>query len=185
MQQLAEVQWNFKSKMSFFYNFILGKKNNFVLKSINLFDMGKIISFVLSASLIIACCLFATIKTFSQTSETVDNTATTETKKSNLFNEGGYVRGVTPARVIGLTEVLLSILSIVIAVRAKKRSSITGTKTALTLGLLAIVFSILHFITTAGAVFGSGSGKAGAILAILLSLIGIILSGLALRQKKI
>lgn len=147
--------------------------------------MGKIISFTLSLSLIIACCLFATVKTFSQTPDTTNKTATTETKKSNLFNEGGYVRGITPARAIGLAELLLGILSIVFAVRAKKRSSIAGTKTALTLGLVAIVFSIVHFVTTAGAVFGSGSGKAGAILAIILSLVGIMLSRSVLRRKKV
>lgn len=147
--------------------------------------MGKIISFVLSVSLIISCCLFATVKTFSQTAEPANKVSTTETKKSALFNEGGYVRGITPARAIGLAELLLGILSIVFAIRAKKRSSIAGTKTALILGLLAIVFSIVHFVTTAGAVFGSGSGKAGAILAIMLSLVGIILSGLVLRRKKI
>jgi hypothetical protein len=147
--------------------------------------MGKNISFVLFVCLIISCCLFATVKTFSQTLDTANKTTTTETKKSVLFNEGGYVRGVTPARVIGLAELLLGILSIVLAVRAKKRSSIAGTKTALTLGLLAIACSIVHFVTTAGAVFGSGSGKAGAILAIVLSLVGIIRSGLVLRRKKI
>lgn len=147
--------------------------------------MGKIISFTLFVSLIISCCLFASVKTFSQTPEPANKAATTETKKSALFNEGGYVKGITPARAIGLVELLLGILSIVLAVRAKKRSSIAGTKTALTLGLLAIVFSIVHFVTTAGAVFGSGSGKAGAILAIMLSLVGIILSGAVLYRKKI
>lgn len=147
--------------------------------------MGKIISFILSVSLIIACCLFAPVKIFSQTSETVNKTGTTETKKSTLFNEDGYVRGITPARAIGLAELLLGILSIVFAARAKKRSSIAGAKTALTLGLLTITLSIVHFVTTAGAVFGSGSGKAGAILAIILGLVGIILSGSVLRREKI
>lgn len=147
--------------------------------------MGKLISFILSASLIISCCLFATVKTFSQTSEPANNTSTTESKKSALFNEGGYVKGITPARAIGLAELLLGISSIVFAIRAKKRSSIAGTKTALVLGLLAIVFSTVHFVSTAGAVFGSGSGKAGAILAMILSIVGIILSGSVLRRNKI
>lgn len=147
--------------------------------------MGKIISFILSAGLVVAFCFLTTEKTFSQTSDTVNKTEITEKKQSTLFNEGGYVRGITPARAIGLVELLLGILSIVFAVRAKKRSSITGAKTALTLGLLAFIFSIVHLVTTVGAVFGSGSGKAGAILAIILSLIGIILSGLVLRKKKV
>ncbi|MBT2561191.1 hypothetical protein J7E50_10145 [Pedobacter sp. ISL-68] len=147
--------------------------------------MRKIISFILSVSLIIVCCLFAPVKTFSQTSETTNKTETAKTKKSSLFNEDGYVQGITPARAIGLAELLLGILSIVFAARAKKRSSISGAKTALTLGLVTVTLSIVHFVTTAGAVFGSGSGKAGAILAIILGLVGIILSWSALPRKKI
>lgn len=147
--------------------------------------MEKISLFILSVGLALTCCLLATEKTFSQTSESVNKTEITETKESNLFNEGGYVRGITPARAIGLAELLLGILSIVFAVRAKKRSSIKGAKTALTLGLLAVIFSVVHFSTTAGAVFGSGSGKAGAIVAIMLSMAGIILSGSVLRRHKV
>lgn len=161
--------------MSFFYNFVFDSRDNFAIKQY--FDMGKVISFILCVSLLLGCCCLVTVKTFSQTSET--------TKRSNLFNEGGYVRGITPARAIGLAEALLGILSIVLAVRAKKRSSIAGAKTSLTLGLLAIISCIVHFVTTAGAVFGSGSGKAGAIVAAMLSLVGIILSRLVLSSKKI
>ncbi|NLR59379.1 hypothetical protein HGH93_14780 [Chitinophaga polysaccharea] len=145
--------------------------------------MGKITLFILTITLIVAGCLFTTTQIFSQGADIVNKTGTAETKKPGLFNEGGYVKGITPARAIGLAELLLSILSIVFAVRARKRSSLTGKKTALTLGLLAITSSILHFATTAGAVFGSGSGKAGAILAIILSLVGIVLSGSILRRE--
>ena len=54
---------------------------------------------------------------------------------------------------------------------------------ALSLGLTSIVLSIVHLSTSAGAVFGSGSGKAGALVALVLASFGIILSGVALRQK--
>jgi hypothetical protein len=127
----------------------------------------------------------STGKAYSQSDQTKTQTENRESKKTKIFNEGGYVTGITPARAIGLAELLLAILSIVYAIRAKKRSSNPGAKVALLLGFLAIIFSIIHFVTTAGAVFGSGSGKAGAILAILLSLVGITLAGLALRQNKV
>jgi hypothetical protein len=54
---------------------------------------------------------------------------------------------------------------------------------ALLLGGIAIVLSVVHLSTSAGAVFGSGSGKAGAIVALVLALIGTALSGLTLRKK--
>lgn len=133
---------------------------------------------------IIGMTLLTNGKLFSQSAPTENDTEIVDTKKSKLFNEGGYVRGITPARVIGLVEVLLGLMSILFATRAKKRASITGAKTALTLGLLAVIFSIVHFITTAGAVFGSGSGKAGAIVAFVLSMIGMTLSRSVLYKKR-
>lgn len=122
---------------------------------------------------------------YPQTSGEENKTEIREAKDSRLFNEGGYVKGLTTARVLGLAELLLGVLSIVMAVRSKKRLAAKSPTLALTLGLLAVVFSMVHFITTNGAVFGSGSGKAGAILAFLLGLVGMTLSGLVLRQKKV
>jgi hypothetical protein len=55
---------------------------------------------------------------------------------------------------------------------------------ALVLGLICIILSLVHLTNTAGAVFGSGSGKAGAIVALIPGLTGIILSWLVLRQTK-
>ncbi len=121
---------------------------------------------------------------FSQSTQSENKTEITDTKESKLFNEGGYVSGVTTARLIGLLEMALAIASIVFAIKARKSASYKKAKNALMLGGLAIIFSIVHFATVAGAVFGSGSGKAGAILAILLSLIGITISGLVLRHNK-
>jgi lipoprotein signal peptidase len=51
------------------------------------------------------------------------------------------------------------------------------------LGFVAIVLSILHLSTSAGAVFGSGSGKAGALFGLVLGLIAITMGWLALRKK--
>jgi hypothetical protein len=54
----------------------------------------------------------------------------------------------------------------------------------LALGFVVIALSIVHLVTTAGAVFGSGSGKAGAIVALFLGLISMILSMITLRSPR-
>ncbi|NJK95436.1 MAG: hypothetical protein HC831_05340 [Chloroflexia bacterium] len=133
--------------------------------------MKKYILFFLIAGLT----LLVSREVFSQ--QTGDNS-------SKLFNEGGYVRGITPARAIGLIELALGLSSLIVAIRAKKRSSKKGAKIALVLGFGAIVFSSVHLFLTAGAVFGSGSGKAGAIIAFILGLIGIIIALLTVRSLK-
>ncbi|MFC0776409.1 DUF6223 family protein [Terrimonas alba] len=134
--------------------------------------MKKFISFVL----IVGLTSFLSNEVFSQVAETGSN-------NSKLFNEGGYVRGITPARAIGLVELALGLSSLIIATRAKKSSTKKNAKIALALGLGAVVFSAFHFFMTAGAVFGSGSGKAGAIIAFILGFIGIILAFLTLRSR--
>ena len=144
--------------------------------------MQKYISYIL----IIGLSFFISGKAFSQSTQTENETKITNIKNEKLFNEGGYVKGITTARAIGLVELSLGILSIVFAIRAKKRYAIKGARTALTLGVIAAIFSIVHLITVAGAIFGSGSGKAGAILALLFSLGGITIGALVLlRQKKV
>lgn len=55
---------------------------------------------------------------------------------------------------------------------------------SLSLGGIAIILSVVHLSTSASAVLGSGSGKAGAIVTLIPALIGMALSGLALRPKK-
>lgn len=134
--------------------------------------MKKYISFVL----IIGLTLFVSDEVFSQVADTSSN-------NSKLFNKGGYVRGITPARAIGLVELALGLSSLIIATRAKKRAAKKSAKISLALGLGAVVFSVIHFFITAGALFGSGSGKAGAIIAFIIGLIGIILAFLTLRLR--
>lgn len=121
---------------------------------------------------------------FSTCKEAFSQVADTATNNSELFNEGGYVRGITTARAIGLVELGLGLASLVIAIRAKKRSAKKGAKTAMILGLIAVAFCIAHLITTAGAIFGSGSGKAGSIIAMILSLIGIAFASRTLCSGK-
>ncbi|HEY5826113.1 MAG TPA: DUF6223 family protein [Cyclobacteriaceae bacterium] len=95
----------------------------------------------------------------------------------------GYVKDITTARAISLVEGLLGLISIVMGWRAKTRSAKTGGRIALVLGLLAVTLSIAHLTFTAGAVFGSGSGKAGAILALLFGLSGSVFGAMVLRSR--
>lgn len=102
-----------------------------------------------------------------------------------------YVKGITAMRARSLVGVALSLSCLIIGLKARKRSSagmvIKGRKSAMVsiiLGAIAFVISVLHLMITSGAVFGSGSGKAGAIVAISLSLLGISFSTMGLRQRK-
>lgn len=154
--------------------------------------MKKIISFILSAGLVVVFYFLITGKAFSQTSQDeYKSDTTTLTSKSDGGSSSTYVKGITPMRARALVAVALSLTSLVIGWRARKRAVAgignkgrNGAIVALSLGAIAIVFSIIHLNITAGAVFGSGSGKAGAIFALVLSLIGITLSGSVLRKNK-
>jgi hypothetical protein len=126
--------------------------------------------------------LFFVPKAFSQMvqNETVieaDSVAAMDAGKSTT------VKGITAGRAKSLVPGVLGLISLVVGWRAKARSSRKGARVALVSGITAIILSIIHLATSAGAVFGSGSGKAGAIVALLLASAGVILSGLALRSR--
>ncbi len=75
--------------------------------------MKKYVPFIL----ILGVTFFVSEELFSQVSKT-------GSKNPELFNEEGYIRGITMARAFGLVELALAICSMVFAVRAKKRSSL-------------------------------------------------------------
>ncbi len=127
----------------------------------------------ISAFLILGLTLLINFKVFSQVAEDTS---------SRIFNDGGYVRGVTAARAFGLVELGLGLSSLIIAGRAKRRSSKRGAGISLTLGFTAIVSSAIHFFVVSGAVFGSGSGKAGSIIAFLLGVVGAFIALPAYRS---
>lgn len=120
---------------------------------------------------------------------------TTENKKSHttLTNQSaaskGYVKGITAGRARALVGAFVGLISLIVGWRAKARSSKVssnsrGAMVALSLGVISTILNALHLWASAGAMFGSGSGKAGAIFGIVLSLVGITLGALALRKKK-
>ena len=145
--------------------------------------MKKYIPCLLSALIIIGFSFLATEKAFSQTDT------------SNKAISGGnstYVKGITPGRARALAGVACGLISLIIGWRARVRSKASignkgrnGAIVARSLGAIAFVLSIIHLSVSAGAVFGSGSGKAGAIFGLLLGLVGMTLGGLALRSRKI
>ncbi|MFD0750669.1 DUF6223 family protein [Mucilaginibacter calamicampi] len=108
---------------------------------------------------------------------------------SSTNSNTAYVSGVTAGRARSLIGVFLGLVCLFLAWRAKigsnkGNSNVRATATsALALGAIGLVLSILHFIITAGAVFGSGSGKAGAIVATIFCLVGMILSARVLKKN--
>lgn len=115
---------------------------------------------------------------------TIGQVSSQITDNPKLFNEGGYVKGITVARVFGLTEFILGISGLVLSIRAKRTGRKKLVNIGLVLSLSAVLFSIIHICVTAGAVFGSGSGKAGSLFASIIVLIGIIVATQALRSQK-
>jgi hypothetical protein len=137
--------------------------------------MKNKVFYFLSAYIIIYLLLF-TAKAFSQTSQNTDTIT-------------AYERGITSGRARALAIVVVGIISVVLAFNARKSTvKVTSNSrnkaiVALTISILTIVLSNVHLITSAGAVFGSGSGKAGAIVALFLGFTGTVLSGVALRKN--
>jgi hypothetical protein len=126
----------------------------------------------LPALLTIAVFLFATQNAYSQTGDS-----------------DAYVTGMTAARAKSLSGVAVGLVSLIIGWRVKSRSVVGKSSwrswaiTAIVLGIIALVVSLLHLANTNGG-FGTGGGKAGAIAALVLGLIGTSLSGMALRSKR-
>lgn len=144
--------------------------------------MMKYLHRTLPVLLLIGFLVFAAEKACAKTTQNATNTeAANLTTKSN---EDAYVSGVTTGRASSVATGILGLIALVVSWRAKARFAKTGAKIGLALGFVVIALSIVHLVTTAGAVFGSGSGKAGAIVALLLGLISITLSMITLRSRR-
>lgn len=152
--------------------------------------MEKYISYGLTTSLLILFSFVTTTKIFSQTDQKGNKTQTTDSVTTIPNGTSPYVKGITTGRAKALVGLAAGLISLAIGWWAKLRSAKgtgsvrTRVVVALVLGITGIVLSIVHLSTSAGAVFGSGSGKAGAIFALLLSLIGITLGWQAFRSRK-
>ena len=85
--------------------------------------------------------------------------------------------------VLGLASLIISLRNF----RSSKKSASTTNRLSIigaaSLGLLCVVLAAIHIVNSSGG-FGTGSGKAGAIVAIVLGLAGIILSYLSLGRLR-
>jgi ATP/ADP translocase len=130
--------------------------------------MTNVISFILPA-LLTAVFLFTTDNAYSQPDDS-----------------NAYVNGITSERAKSLVGVAIGLASVIVAWRVKTRSAV-GTRNwviiALVMGLVALILSVIHLGNVNGG-FGTGGGKAGAIVALVLGLIGTSLSGMALRTRR-
>ncbi len=104
-------------------------------------------------------------------------------------SDPSYVRGMTPGRARSLAGGAVAVLSLIVGLRARRKSA-TNTSNwrswamaSLALGVVAVVLSVLHLVNTTGG-FGTGGGKAGAIIALLVAFIGVVLSTLVFVQRK-
>jgi hypothetical protein len=149
--------------------------------------MAKNISCIFTPLATIIFSFLVIEKAFSQIQENKIDTTSNVTTVPN--KSSAYVKGITAMRARALAGVVLGLSSLIIGWRAKRsltkgsNNSRNGAILALVLGSISFILSVIHLSITAGAVFGSGSGKAGAIVAIVLSLIGITFGGLALRAN--
>lgn len=100
------------------------------------------------------------------------------------------VIGITPGRAVALVPVGLALVSVVagwvLLARSKGRIGYgrTGAITALAIGVISLVLSIIHLVRTSGSSIGTGAGRLGAIVAVILGLVGIGLSGLAVVRSR-
>lgn len=99
-----------------------------------------------------------------------------------------YVKGLTAGRTRSLVAGVLALTSIVTGVTATRKGKRTG-RPAKSMGIIcmlmaiaAIGLSVAHLSASAGAQLGSGSGKAGAVVALVFGLAGALFGALALRK---
>jgi hypothetical protein len=151
--------------------------------------MQRSIAYLFSVLLFIGSAFLLSGKAFSQVNGTENTIKTTDSMATTPRGSSTYVTGITTGRARSLVGGVVGLMSLVIGWRAKIRSAKghnvhTGAILALVSGSIGIILSIVHLSNAAGAVFGSGSGKAGAIVALVLSLTGMILGGLFFVKNK-
>ena len=98
-------------------------------------------------------------------------------------------RGITKDRAAALVGVAIGLTGLIVSLRARKRSLHTPsggrsmTITSLALGLVAALYSVVHLLNTPGG-FGTGGGKAGAVIGLILGCVGALISGLTLSRSR-
>jgi hypothetical protein len=96
---------------------------------------------------------------------------------------------ITIGRLTSIAIGVLGLISLVVGRQALARSTAPMRPrrgkaiAALTIGLTVVVFSLLHLSLSVGG-FGTGSGKLGSIVAMLIGLTGAVLGGMALARSQ-
>lgn len=106
----------------------------------------------------------------------------------NLLFIGLFLQIITIGRLTSIVTGLIGLVSVIIGRQALIRSSRPESSRpkaifALVMGLFSVVAGVLHLILSNGA-FGTGSGKLGAIVAIVIGLTGSCFGWLALNRSR-
>jgi hypothetical protein len=94
---------------------------------------------------------------------------------------GGYVLGT--GRTVPSVLAVLGLVSVVVGARALFRSGRGAEAVALSLGSISAILGGLHAANAAGGL-GTGNGLAGAVLAVVLGLSGVVLGALGLARSR-
>jgi hypothetical protein len=93
---------------------------------------------------------------------------------------------ITSARARSLVWVAVALISVIVAVIGRLRSSgrmgSASSIIAIGLGAVAAVMGIIHIAASTG--FGTGGGRAGAIIALVLAIVGIGLGAITLLRTR-
>jgi hypothetical protein len=106
----------------------------------------------------------------------------------HLLLLGLFLQIITIGRLTSIVTGLIGLVSVIIGRQALIRSSRPGSSRpkaifALVMGLFSVAAGALHLIFSNGA-FGTGSGKLGAIVAMVIGLTGSCFGWLALNRSK-
>jgi hypothetical protein len=107
----------------------------------------------------------------------------------SLLQVGLFLQIFTLWRIASIVTGIVGLISVVLGRQALTRSNgPIGSRrpkaiAALVVGLSCVSLSILHLVLSTGG-FGTGSGKLGAIVAMVVGLTGTVLGGLALARSR-
>ena len=103
------------------------------------------------------------------------------TRSAHDVVAAGYVLGT--GRIVPSVLAVLGLVSVVVGARALRRSGRGAAAVALSLGSISAVVGGLHAANAAGGL-GTGNGLAGAVLAVVLGLSGLVLGALSLARSR-
>ena len=112
---------------------------------------------------------------------TIEKAVAFSDEKSDSSN---YVTGITAGRARSLVGVVIGALSLIIGWRISRKAQKRRIwfMVALIFGIIAIILSLTHLGNTGG--FGTGGGKAGAIVGLAFGILGLAVNGYRYLSNK-